>query len=479
MSTMTAQPPPAATAPPAAPEPQQRSAPETHFKRVLGLPSLVLFGLAYMVPLTVWTTYGVVTTSTQGHLPAAYVVTTVAMLLTAYSYGRMVVAQPIAGSAYSYASRAFGRPVGFMVGWALLLDYVFLPMINYLVIGLYMADYFPAIPQGAWIVVAVVIVTGLNILGIRLLSSMNFVLVAAQFIFVAVFAALTIGKLTGDVEVQSFTAPFVGSGADLGLIFAGAAVLALSFLGFDAVSTLSEETRDPRRRIPRAILLCALAGGLVYIFQAYLAHLVFPDWQSLADRQDVAASDVMTVVGGDFLNSFFTAAFVAGGFACAMASQASVSRILFAMGRDGSLPRPIFARLHRKYRTPVIANLVVGLCGLTALFISLATVSSMISFGALAAFSFVNLSVVKTYVIDGGRRRAADILKYGVIPFLGVGFTLYLWTQLSGLTFRIGVIWLAVGFVYLLALTHMFRRRPPAMYTGEEDEELTEAPARA
>src|SRR3954447_15110649 len=133
---------------------------ETHFRRVLGLPALVFFGLAYMVPLTVWTTYGVVTTKTAGHLPLAYTVTTVAMLLTAYSYGRMVVAQPIAGSAYSYASRSFGRPVGFMVGWALLLDYIFLPMINYLVIGLYMNDYFPGIAQGVWVVVAVLLVTG-------------------------------------------------------------------------------------------------------------------------------------------------------------------------------------------------------------------------------------------------------------------------------------------------------------------------------
>jgi putrescine importer len=110
------------------------------FRRVLGLPSLVLFGLAYMVPLTVWTTYGVVTTKTHGFLSTAYVVTTVAMLFTAYSYGRMVVVHPVAGSAYTYASHAFGRPLGFMIGWALLLDYNFLPMINYLVIGLYMQD---------------------------------------------------------------------------------------------------------------------------------------------------------------------------------------------------------------------------------------------------------------------------------------------------------------------------------------------------
>jgi amino acid transporter len=388
------------------------------------------------------------------------------MGLTAYSYGRMVIAQLIAGSAYSYASRSFGRPVGFMVGWALLLDYIFLPMINYLVIGLYMQDYFPSTPQAMWVIIAVVLVTGLNILGIRLLAGFNLLFVAVQFVFIAVFAAMAIAKITTDVDVQSYSAPFVSEGMNIGVVFSGAAILALSFLGFDAVSTLSEETTDPRRKIPRAIILCALIGGAVYIFQSYLGHLAFPDYKSFADDQDVASADVMKFIGEDFLNTLFTACYVAGAFACAMASQASVARILFAMGRDGSLPRPLFFRLHRRYRTPVTANLVVGLCGLTALFISLETVSSMISFGALAAFSFVNLSVIKTYVIDGHER---NYLKYVEIPFLGFAFTIYLWTQLSALTFKVGLGWLAAGFVYLLVLTRGFRKAPPAMYTGDEE----------
>jgi putrescine importer len=348
-------------------------------------------------------------------------------------------------------------------------------MINYLVIGLYMEDYFPSIHQPVWIVLTVLIVTGLNILGIRLLAGMNFVLVGAQFVFIVVFAVLAIGDITGEVEVKSFTAPFFESGMDVGAIFAGAAILALSFLCFDAVSTLSEETDDPRTRIPKAIVLCALAGGLVYIFQSYLGHLAFPDHDAFKDHQDVASADVMKGIGGDFLNSFFTAAYVAGAFACAMASQASVSRILFAMSRDGSLPRSLFARLHPTYRTPVSANLVVGLFGLTALFISLATVSSMISFGALAAFSFVNLAVVKTYLFDRGQRTGADIVKYGVLPLLGMAFTLYLWTQLSSLTFKIGLGWLVGGFVALLIITRAFRVDPPPMYTGEEAEELQPA----
>jgi amino acid transporter len=453
--------------------------PETRLKRVLGLPALVFFGLAYMVPLTVWTTYGLVTTSTEGHLPLAYAVTTVAMGLTAYAYGRMVVRYPSAGSAYSYASRAFGRGIGFLVGWALMLDYIFLPMINFLLIGLYMQDYFPSTPQALWIVLAVALVTGLNILGIKLVANANAAFVAIQVVFVAVFAVMAIAHVTSEVEVESFTAPFFSGDTDMGLIFPGAAILALSFLGFDAISTLSEETKDPRKKIPLAIVLCAIAGGGIYIFQSYLGHLAFPDFGLFADRQDVASADVMTEIGGDFLNSFFTAAYVTACFAGAMAAQASVARILFAMGRDGSLPKPVFARLHPKYRTPVIANMVVGLFGLTALFISLDTVIAMISFGALAAFSFVNLSVLKTYVIDDGRRSPADLLKYAVLPLLGFAFTIYLWTTLGDLTFKIGLGWLAAGLIWLVYLTRGFRKAPPAMYTGDEGEALDSAPKAA
>jgi amino acid transporter len=456
--------------------PSDGSGHDTKLARVLGLPALVFFGLAYMVPLTVWTTYGLVTDQTKGHLPAAYVVTIVAMLLTAYSYSRMVEAIPTSGSAYTYASSAFGRPIGFMVGWALLLDYIFLPMLNFLAIGLYMKDYFPDVPFQVWVLLCIILVTGLNILGVRLLANVNLVLVVAQFVFIAVFVVLVIGKITGDVEVKSFTAPFYESGIDSGALFAGAAVLALSFLGFDAVSTLAEETRDPRRLIPRAIMLCTFIGGGVYLLQSYAGHLVFPD-PSKFESVDTASTDVMKATGGDLFNSFFTAVYVAGAFASAMASQASVSRILYAMGRDGSLPRPIFGRLSARFRTPVTANLIVGAVSLTALWISLGTVASMISFGALAAFSFVNLAVVKHYVIDGGRRSGADIVRFAVIPIVGFAVTIWLWTSLTWFTFKIGIIWSAVGFAYMVWLTRGFRRQPPAMYTGDEDDELGEEPA--
>lgn len=439
--------------------------PPSHLQRVLALPSVVLFGLAYMVPLTVFTTYGVVTDLTAGHLPAAYVVTLTAMLFTAYSYGLMVRAHPYAGSAYTYTQRSFGPHVGFVTGWALLLDYLFLPMINYLVMGIYLEAAFPGVPVAVWILGAIVLVTTLNVLGIRLVARMNFVLVAFQVVFIAVFLVAAARTISG-TALPSPAEPFLPSGTELPAILGGAAILCLSFLGFDAVSTLSEETRDPRRRIPRAIMLVTLIGGVTFIVVSYVGHLVFPRWQDFTDV-DAAALDVVGRAGGAALAAFFTAAYIAGCFASAMAAQASVSRILYAMGRDGALPGRVFGRLHPRFHTPALAIAVVGLLSCVALVIGLELASAMISFGALVAFSLVNLSVIKHYVVDERHRSSADLLAYAAVPGIGVLLTLWLWTSLTGTAFAVGLVWIAVGFAYLAALTRMFTRRPPELRLGE------------
>jgi putrescine importer len=440
----------------------------SHLKRVLGMPSIVLFGLAYLVPLTVFTTYGVVTEQTSGHLPAAYVVTLTAMLFTAYSYGLMVRAHPFAGSAYTYTQRSFGPHLGFLTGWALLLDYLFLPMINYLVMGIYLQAAFPAVPVAVWIVGAIVLVTGLNVLGIRLVARMNFLLVAVQVVFIAVFL-VAVGRTVAGAGLPSLTEPFLPGGGEASAVLGGAAILCLSFLGFDAVSTLSEETHDPRRRIPRAIMLVTVIGGALFILVSYAGHLVFPRYSEFTDV-DSAALDVVGAAGGTALTAFFTASYIAGCFGSAMASQASVSRILYAMGRDGVLPPVVFGRLHPRFRTPALATAVVGVLSLVALVISLELASSMISFGALAAFSLVNLSVIKHYVIDEGRRAPANLLAYAVVPGIGVLLTLWLWTSLSATTFAVGLAWIAAGFLYLLGLTRLFSRRPPELHLSEAEQ---------
>mgnify|MGYP003339892579 FL=1 len=196
------------------------SHPTGRFQRVLGTPELILFGLAYMVPLTVFTTYGVVTDMTGGHLPGAYVLTLAAMLFTAYSYGRMVVAHPYAGSAYSYTQKAFGAHAGFLAGWSLLLDYVFLPMINYLVIGIFLHAQWPAVPAWVWVLLSITVVTGLNVLGIKMVSRMNLVLVGAQAVFIIVFLATSLHHLASD-GAPSLGTSFFGEGAQFSSLAAG------------------------------------------------------------------------------------------------------------------------------------------------------------------------------------------------------------------------------------------------------------------
>ena len=304
------------TALPAHQSPHDATAPRA-FRKSLGIIALVLFGLAYMVPLAVFTTYGLVTRMTQGHLSSAYAITLAAMLLTAYSYGRMVQAHPFSGSVYTYTRKAFGAYFGFMAGWTLLLDYIFLPLLSYLLIGIYMAEYFPTIPAATWILGSIALVTFLNLVGIESITRVNWILIVAQGVFIVVFIALSVSHLNGQAEPVSLLQPIYSEHFNFSLVASGAAVLCLSFLGFDAVSTMAEETPNPKRQIPRAIMLVTLIGGLLFIVPAYFGQLVFPEWTALTDA-DSAALDVMRRIGGEGLVTFFTATYVAGCFASAM-----------------------------------------------------------------------------------------------------------------------------------------------------------------
>lgn len=430
------------------------------FQRVLGLPTLVLLGLVYMVPLTIFTTYGIVTEITGGRLPVAYAVTLVVMLFTARSYGKMAGAVPVSGSAYAYASHSFGPAIGFLSGWSLMLDYLFLPMINYLVIGIFLGAALPGVPSWVIVLASIAVVTVVNLAGITSIARANVVIVGLQAIFIAVFVLLAVVELTGSGQVDPM-APLVGTG-EVGLdgLFAGAAILCLSFLGFDAVSTFAEESKDARTLVPRAIMLTTLIAGATFIVLAYISYLVLPT-ATFVDV-DAASLEVVATVGGSFLSVFFTAAYVAGALGSALTSQASVSRIIFAMGRDGVLPKPIFGRLSRR-GTPVAAIVLTSAVALLALVISLTTISSLISFGALVAFSVVNLAVIKHFVIDGSRRSGREILSYLVLPLIGFAATVWLWTSLSGQTLVVGLCWAALGFGYLLVLTRGFRRPTPQL----------------
>jgi amino acid transporter len=450
------------TAPAESSPPATTAEGEGHLRRVLGVPSLVLFGLVYMVPLTVFTTLGIVTQLTGGRLSVAYLVTLAAMVFTARSYARMSAAYPVAGSAYAYTQKTFGAPVGFLAGWSLLLDYLFLPMLNYLVIGIYMSAAIPAVPPWVWILVSIALVTALNIVGIVSVARANFVLLAVQIIFIAVFIVMALVTVSGHGSVN-LMAPFTGDGSVAGAspIFAGAAILCLSFLGFDAVSTLSEEAKDATRSVPKAIMIATLVSGVIFVVLSYVSQLVFPS-NNFVDV-DAGSTDVMLAAGGQFLNVFFTAAYVAGCIGSALTSQASVARILFAMGRDGILPRKVFGEILARFGTPAISILVVAVISFAAVWIKLDFLASIVSFGALVAFSVVNLTVIKHYFLDKGERGGGGVFNNLILPLIGFFLTAWLWTSLSAVALETGLIWLAIGFAWLLFVTRGFQRPTPVL----------------
>ena len=425
-------------------------------KRVLGVSALTIFGIAYMTPVTVFTTYGIVTVSTDGHVAAAYLVTLCAIMFTALSYARMAKAIPASGSAYTYVSQTFGGGLAFVVAWALLLDYMLLPMVNYLVLGLYLPKYLPEIHGAYWIIGCILAVTILNLLGIKLVTKVNIILIGLQILFIIIFSVLAVYALLTTSKDIDYLAPFYTSDMSISAVMGGAAILSFSFLGFDSVSTLSAEAHEPKKTVPKGIIYCALICGFMYVLVAYLGQLVFPNWHLFKDP-NTASLQLNEKIGGIKLNDLYIFIYVSGIFASALASQASVSRILYSMGKSGALPK-VLSKLNAKYQTPTYSILLVSFVSLLALSLTLELASSIISFGALVAFSFVNLTVIKHYYVDAQQQQ---VLKNGVVPLIGFLLTVWLWTQLSEQAFEVGFLWCTFGMVYLLVLTRLFSIKAP------------------
>lgn len=444
--------------------------PVARMKRVLTVPALVFFGLAYMVPLGIFTTYGEVSVLSQGHLILAYIITLTAMIFTAHSYCKMTSQLPLAGSAYSYVQKTFGGNVGFMVGWTQLLDYLFLPIINYLVIGIYLNNAFPAIPAAVFVLISIIAVTLLNILGIKLINSMNTLIVMSQFIFIIVFLLLCFYSQTA-WDYSTLMRPLQVASHQIPGIFNGAAILCLAFLGFDAIATLAEETKNPKQTLPRAIMWTVLIAGILFIVISYFAHLAYPEWENFLADPDTAGLLVFKHVGGSILVAAFIAIYVTGVFASAMTSHASIVRIFYAMGREGVLPKKIFSYLHPDYRTPTLSIVFVSITSLLALVLDLSIIVSMISFGALIAFMFVNMAVIKHFIFNRSgiqqRRTKKLLFSCGLLPAVGFCLIIWLWFSLSKTALSIGLVWSVAGFVYLLVLTKGFTKKPPAISDEE------------
>jgi len=432
-------------------------------KKTLSLSQVVLFGLAYMTPIIVLGTFGVLAVTTQGAVSGAYLAALIAMLFTAHSYGRMASAFPVAGSAYAYVRNAIDDRLGFIAGWAILLDYLFLPMVIWLIGAAYLHSAFPAIPTPLWLLAFIAVTTTINILGLKLASAVNSVMMLVQILVLIAFVGLSMHYVLGD-PTQPFWSlePFLGadSAATLQVLMAGAAVACYSFLGFDAVTTLTEETKDPKRTLPRAILLITLIGGLIFVVVSYFVQLAAPGYDFA--NPDAAAYEIARNIGGDIFVSIFLIGLVVGQFASGIAAQASGARLLYAMGRDDVLPKRWLGKLSR-FGTPLGGLIFSGLVALLALTMDVLSAASFINFGAFLAFALVNLSVIFHYYLKERRRSGLDTLWFLICPLIGLGAILWLMASLDHLAIMLGSAWLLCGLAWLTWLTRGFSRPTPEL----------------
>ncbi|MGX1932281.1 APC family permease [Microbacterium resistens] len=449
-------------------------------RRTLRLRHLVFIGLAYMAPLAVFDMFGIVADKTGGHVPLAYLVVLVAVLFTAFSYSRMVRFFPVAGSAYTYAKETMHPTVGFLVGWVATLDYLLLPMINAILSGIYMGALFPEVPFWVWVLLTIGICTALNLMGVRLAARMNVVLVSIQLLVAVVFVGLAVANVVNGENGAGFSVrPFFSDDLQAGALAGGAAILALSFLGFDAVSTLAEEAEKPTRDVPRAIFLIVAAAGAFFLTVTYVMQTLFPDVTTLENIVG-ASPEIAKYIGGAAFQAMFVGGYMMAVLGCGITQQMSAARLLYAMGRDGALPRRLFSRVDPRTGVPVGNVVLVALIALTALFVDLEQASSMINFGAFIAFTFVNLSVIFVFFRFLSTRSIGSWVGFVLVPAVGVVINVALWLSLNPISMVIGGAWTAIGVIYLIVKTRGFRASPPDL-TGPINIEMYEeasAPSR-
>jgi putrescine importer len=428
--------------------------PGTHLRRALSLWDLILYGIVLIMPIAAVPLFGIVQQLSAGHAVSAILLAMMAMVLTAYSYGRMAAKYPAAGSAYTFVREGFNAHLGFLAGWAMLLDYLLVPVVCILYAALTLQRVLPGVPYWVWCLIIVVLVTTVNLLGVRSTANANLAMMIATLLVILPFLALAVrwlfvrGGWPGLLSTQPFYSPATFHFKTLA---AGTALAALTYGGFDGVSTLSEEVENPRRNILLATVFVCIFTGIFSGLQIYLAQRVHPGFMDFPN------------VDGAWLFIAMAVILIVTNIGSGLTAQAGISRLLYGMGRDGVLPRPFFAFLSARTAVPAYNILLVGgLAFIGCLVLNYERAAELINFGAFLAFMGVNASVIRTFYFRGERGMFSFVANF-LLPLAGLLFCLVIWWNLSNSAKVVGCLWFAAGIAYDGILTRGFRKSPAGL----------------
>lgn len=418
--------------------------------RELSFVDLLIYGLVFMVPIAPWTIFGSVYNEAHGMVPLVYLIGLVAMVFTALSYSSMARAIPMAGSVYNYVGKGWHPTLGFFAGWLILLDYLLVPTLLYVMAAESMVGIFPGSPRWIWALLFVAINVVINLSGIDFLKWINRIFLVVELVAIVVLVYLFVSALNGHALPQatwSIKPLFNPEVMTPQLIAAALSIAVLSFLGFDGISTLAEESKGGRKTAGRAMITALFIVAVLFITQTWLAAMVMGPFQPIPDDKiGNAFFDVIRSVSSTgVVNAFFVVNVLAVGIANAMAAQAATSRLLYSMSRDGQMPKAL-SHINKK-KVPSYAILLVG--GISAILVlffvgQIAVMSSMVNFGALSGFLLLHLTVIYFYLI---REKKKNYLLYGIVPAIGFVIIAYVLINAGHLAQIAGVCWILVGVV--------------------------------
>lgn len=438
-------------------------------KRSLTLWDLIFYGIVLIQPIAPVPLYGVAQKLSDGHFVTIIGIALFAMLITAVSYGRMGTLYPTAGSAYTYVGRGLNPHLGFLAGWAMILDYLLQPLINTVWISTALHErYLPQVPYIAWAALIAGIMTVLNLAGIKSSARANKVLLAVMSVVVAFFVVLAVRYLYGGQGWAGLlsTEPFYNPKTfDSHRILTATSFAALTYIGFDGVTTLAEDVENPKRNVLLAVVLTCIFAGVCSGIESYLGARVWPDWRSFPNLE-TAFMDICQRVGGLILFNAMGAILIVAAFGSGLTGTLGAARLLFGMGRDGVLPRKFFGHLKPGSSTPTYNILLIGFLAFIGAVLlnyigsAYQHAGELLNFGAFLAFMGVNLATFWQFSIKRQAGYQRRFLRDSLLPLIGFLFCGLIWWNLNNLAKTVGGLWFAVGLIYVGYKTNWFRSAP-------------------